>query len=257
MNLRVAEIEEESYTNGPGARTVLWTFGCPIRCPGCQNRHLWPFDGGIEMSIDEVAEHLLATGRPISISGGEPMLQAAALADLLVEIKVQDPDRHVIIFTGYALEDLLDLAEVDKNILWVLRYADLLVDGPYMAELDHDFLQWRGSANQRAIDLAASIEWGILPFEREPYRVREPLVLLDWDQQVLQVTEAGDVLGTAGQMDILFSDQDNGHGLVETRICGQRPSTSTPRRSTRSGRRRCSISSQSPRAAWRTRPRRP
>lgn len=165
------------------------------------------------MDIAEVAAELLDTGLPITISGGEPFAQAEAVAELLVAIKIQDPGRHVIVYSGFTLEDLLTMAEAIPEIIVMLRKADILVDGPFLAEEDDDSVQWRGSRNQRVIDLHST-----LLYSDEGRRCWfESIVELDWQIQVLSITDDGDVLGTAGVMTALFDDG----GLKPTRMCGE------------------------------------
>jgi anaerobic ribonucleoside-triphosphate reductase activating protein len=204
--IRIAKVMT-SNVDGPGRRKVLYTQGCPIRCPGCQNRHLWDPEGGEEWETDDLAAVLLDSGLPVTISGGEPMLQADAVADLLATLRLQAPELHVIVYSGFVLQDLLKMAQAIPSIEDVLMQADILVDGPYLAELDHDKVQWRGSSNQRPINLHRTAWYGreIVRLERE-----------DWDSsQTLTVDLDGDVIGTAGTMRELFDDTS------PTRMCGQ------------------------------------
>lgn len=198
--LQVASINEKSYINGPGARAVLFLQGCPIHCEGCQNRHLWPVNGGTEMDVEQVAARLLDTGLPVTISGGEPMIQPQGCAELLQVLRLQRQKIHVIVYTGLTIGDLMQMQ--DPAIDDVLLLSDVLVDGPYVAALDRDHVQWRGSSNQRAIDLNASI-W-IDSFREQMWLGH--LVELDWQVQIVQVTDDGDLVGTAGVMDELFDE---------------------------------------------------
>lgn len=190
--------------DGPGRRATLFLQGCPIHCRGCQSPHLWHPDAGHTATVEQIASALLATGLPVTISGGEPFYQAAALADLVQWLKVAG--RHVIVYTGYALEDLLDVADVVPGVMETLEAADVLVDGPYVAELDHDGMQWRGSSNQRPINLRATWATGW----------RE-VVTLNWDTPQIIILEDGDLLAAADYAD-LFLDLGS---EVESRRCGQ------------------------------------
>lgn len=211
--LRIAQIIQESFVDGPGRRVVVLMHGCPIHCPDCQNKHLWDLDGGQEMDTDDLAAMILDSKLPLSLTGGEPFAQAEAVAELLVAIDIQDPDRHVIVYSGFTLEDLLTMAEAIPEIIVVLRKADILVDGPFIAALDTPWMQWMGSSNQRAIDLHST-----LLYADEGRRCWfENIIELDWDTQVLTVTGEGDVIGTAGSMTDLFGDD----GLERTRMCGE------------------------------------
>lgn len=197
--------------DGPGRRTALFLQGCPIHCHGCQNRHLWDPDAGTTAPTDLIASVLLATGLDLTISGGEPFYQASALAELLRTIKVEaknwvlNPERHVVVYTGYVLEDLLDAADVVPGVVEVLELADVLVDGPYDRSLDHDGMQWRGSSNQRVIDLAATRAAG--------WRVVE----LDWDTPQIVITEDGDLLAASEYAAAFASVGDE----RDARRCGQ------------------------------------
>lgn len=205
--LRVAHYVHHSLVDGPGARAVLFLHGCPIRCPACQSPGLWDYDGGFEVDVEAVAAELLDTGLPVTISGGEPFAQPEGVAGLLARLRVQRPKLHVIVYSGFVLEDILEMSEAIPAMRGILDLADVLVDGPYIPDLDHDWVQWRGSANQRPIDLRASVFTGIV----------HRLVELDWcSGQVITVTGEGDLVGTAGAMRELF-----GEDLAPSRMCGQ------------------------------------
>jgi len=204
--LRVAQIIHSSHVDGPGRRVVLYLAGCPIRCPGCQSPHLWPEDSGEEMDVDAVAAELLDTGLPVTISGGEPFAQAEGVNELLIKLRIQQPDLHIVVYTGFVVEDIIGtMVEAIPEMWVILSHANVLVDGPYQPEDDHDWVQWRGSANQRPINLRAT--WA---------RAWRSLALLDWDAPVLTITGAGDLVGTAGTMRELF-DED----VEPARMCGQ------------------------------------
>jgi len=196
-----------SQVDGPGQRKVVYLQGCPIYCAGCQNRHLWNPEGGTEWETDDLAAALLDSDLPITVSGGEPFMQPEAVADLLAALRVQSPDLHVTVYSGFVLEDLMEMAPAIPSILDVLNMADVLVDGPFMRDLDHDKVQWRGSGNQRPINLHDTVWYG-----RNIVR----LELEDWDSsQTLTIDLDGDVIGTAGTMRELFDD------TAPTRMCGQ------------------------------------
>jgi len=207
--MRIAEITSPSYVDGPGARTVVRVQGCSIHCPGCQNQCLWPADGGMEFDEGVLADLLTESRLPITITGGEPFDQPGALVFLLTLVRAQCPNRHIVVYTGYAFEQLVQSHRY--AVLEALAQIDVLVDGPYVEALDHDGLQYRGSSNQRVIDMRATF--------RQPARVtlsRGP-VLLDWDTPEIVVTGDGDVLAAA---DVAREFADLGM-LQETPRCGE------------------------------------
>lgn len=202
MAMRVAQIIQDTYVDGPGQRVALFTQGCSVHCRGCQNAHLWPTDGGEALPVAHLAERLLSTGLPVTITGGEPTDQADALAQLLRLLCAASPDLHIILYSGRTFEQLLERAE--PAILEALNLADVLVDGPYIADLDHPGLQYRGSANQRVIDLPETLRAG-------------KVITLDWDTPELIVAETGDLLGAAA---VAAQFQDLGT-VADTRRCGE------------------------------------
>jgi anaerobic ribonucleoside-triphosphate reductase activating protein len=179
LHMRVAEIIPQSLVDGPGSRTVLFLQGCSIGCPGCQSKHLWPFDGGVLLPVAEVAGRLLTTGLAVTISGGEPFAQSEALAELCRLLKAAG--RHIIVYTGLAYEDLLEILAALPGAEEVLNSADVLMDGPFDRSLSGLPPPFRGSANQRAIDLKAS-------------RAKGEVVELDWGDAVISVGNAGQLL---------------------------------------------------------------
>jgi len=160
--MRIARIVCHSVVDGPGVRTAVFFQGCPHRCPGCHSQALWDFDGGVEMTLPEVLREIgrgLAAGdRGVTLTGGEPLAQPEAAAALCRALKRAGV--HVIVYTGFVYEDLLELEGAIPAIRQVLDGADVLVDGPYIRELDDGSLPYRGSTNQRVIDLPATRRTG-------------------------------------------------------------------------------------------------
>jgi len=173
-----------SRVDGPGERAVLWTQGCPIHCPGCQNRHLWDAAGGRDGHPFWLAMRLATMNLPVTITGGEPLCQPQALAELLRTLRAIRPGVEIVVYTGYTLGTLVQKSSSEPSIGDALALIDVLVDGPYVAAEDHDALQYRGSANQRALDLPATLA------------ALEP-VELDWDTPRLTITPDGDLLAAA------------------------------------------------------------
>lgn len=148
--LRIASILDDSIVDGPGLRLVVFTQGCPHKCPGCHNPETHDLSAGhiVENSeiIGRYKENPLLSG--ITFSGGEPFLQAESLTAIARAIHALGGD--VVTYTGYVYEDLV--LKHDKAISCLLDETDILVDGPYMERLRSLELLFRGSSNQRLLD---------------------------------------------------------------------------------------------------------
>lgn len=159
ITLRVAGIIEESIVDGPGLRFVLFLQGCHTHCKGCQNPQTWDFEGGTLVSAQDILDRIqcdpLVHG--ITFSGGEPFEQAGALVPLAAELKRRG--YHLMAFSGYTFEQLLEKSGC-RDLLTLL---DLLVDGPFIEEQKSLELRFRGSRNQRILNMAASRAAGWLP----------------------------------------------------------------------------------------------
>ena len=151
--IRVSGLVEESIVDGPGLRYVVFTQGCPHRCPGCHNPQTHDFNGGEERRIADIAaaiaDNPLLAG--VTLSGGEPFCQPAACAALARAVHAQG--RHVVTYSGYTLEQLRVMAAADTAVAALLQETDVLIDGPYIEAQRDLTLPFRGSANQRVIDL--------------------------------------------------------------------------------------------------------
>ncbi|MDR0671342.1 MAG: anaerobic ribonucleoside-triphosphate reductase activating protein [Oscillospiraceae bacterium] len=156
--LRVAGRLRESIVDGPGLRYVIFTQGCPHRCEGCHNTHTWPTDGGEEAEPEALLAEMQADGllRGVTFSGGEPFLQADALAALARRARALGLD--VWVYTGYTWEELRAADDPAWNGL--LAETDVLVDGRYRREERSYHRRFRGSANQRLIDVSQSLAGG-------------------------------------------------------------------------------------------------
>lgn len=155
IRIRIAGVTPESVVDGPGLRAVVFFQGCPHHCPGCHNPKTWDPHGGQGLTVDEVWQLLrynpLLSG--ITLSGGEPLAQPEAA--LALTRKARAAQGNVMIYTGYTWEEIPRLGSPTINEL--LKLADLLVDGPFrLAERDERLL-FRGSRNQRIIDVQASL----------------------------------------------------------------------------------------------------
>lgn len=154
-NLRLASpLQHDSIVDGPGVRLVLWTQGCPHNCLGCHNPQTHDITTGILVDqaqlIAEIKESQLQTG--LTLSGGEPFLQSEALLPIVKAAK--DKRLNIWAYSGFTFEQLL--ADSEKKAL--LEFVDVLVDGKFV-ESEKDYrLVFKGSRNQRIIDVAQSLE---------------------------------------------------------------------------------------------------
>lgn len=153
--LRVAGMVPESVTDGPGLRLTLFLQGCPRSCPGCHNPQTQDPLGGYDLSPEDVLSALcrnpLLSG--ITFSGGEPFLQAAQLVPIARQC--HQLGRNVITYSGWYFEELIAANRPDWNRL--IAESDLLVDGPYLAEQRNTNLRFRGSENQRIVNVPLSL----------------------------------------------------------------------------------------------------
>jgi len=154
--IRVAGIVKESVVDGPGLRFVVFAQGCKHNCPDCHNPETHPFDGGKLMKINEIIEMIdnpLLSG--VTFSGGEPFEQAAAFAELAAEVKKLG--LNVLTYTGYTFEQIIFLSKENKAWMDLLRLTDILIDGPFIISKKDLSLKFRGSSNQRIIDVQKSL----------------------------------------------------------------------------------------------------
>ncbi|AGC67104.1 anaerobic ribonucleoside-triphosphate reductase activating protein NrdG [Thermoclostridium stercorarium subsp. stercorarium DSM 8532] len=154
--LRIAGIIRESIVDGPGIRMVVFAQGCKHKCPGCHNPETHSFDGGTLVTINSVIE--LAKKNPlldgITFSGGEPFEQAEAFAALAREAKKLN--LNIMTYTGYTYEYILANASRYRGWGELLDETDILVDGRFELEKRNLLLNFRGSENQRIIDVKRS-----------------------------------------------------------------------------------------------------
>ena len=153
ITVRIAGVVENSFTDGPGVRFALFVQGCPHHCPGCHNPQTHDFAGGSETTVGALLAALdedpLVSG--LTLSGGEPFCQAAACAEFAKAAHERGKD--VWTWSGWTYEQLRQKAATEPDVAELLRQTDVLVDGPFIqAQRDLD-LEWRGSANQRVLEL--------------------------------------------------------------------------------------------------------
>jgi anaerobic ribonucleoside-triphosphate reductase activating protein len=134
---------------GPGKRLAMWVRGCPLACPGCMTPELWASGAPRNFkSVEQVAELLiphLKNADGLTISGGEPMEQPAALTKLVRLLRVEKADIEVLVYSGYSLDVLLKRGQ---SIIDFIQEIDILIDQPYQQTAPNT-LKWRGSDNQR------------------------------------------------------------------------------------------------------------
>lgn len=157
MNLRVLHIVEGTSVDGPGLRSSIYLAGCNHHCPGCHNPASWDPRGGEDRTLDELMQVIAYNEAPVTLSGGDPLLQPDGTRALIHRIKTE-LGYNVWCYTGYTWEQIVN----DPKLLSVVCELDVLVDGPFlMAERDIS-LRFRGSRNQRLIDVQASLATGHL-----------------------------------------------------------------------------------------------
>ena len=158
--LRIASIVKDSIVDGPGLRFVVFVQGCSHNCKGCHNPQTHDPKGGYEISIEEILDQLdqarLVEG--VTLSGGDPFDQALSCAKFAVEVKHLNPKYTIWTYTGYTYEQILASNKYEWKLL--LDVTDVLVDGPFIDSEKSYELKFRGSKNQRLIDVAASRDHG-------------------------------------------------------------------------------------------------
>lgn len=152
------ELEKDSIVDGDGLRTVIWTQGCPHHCIGCHNPHTHSFTDGFQKDIEELKSELseLKGQKGITLSGGEPFMQAEACLEIAKYAKELKMD--VWCYSGFTFKQLIDISQVDKTYLELLKNIDVLVDGKFYLSQKSLNLKYRGSRNQRIINVKKSLK---------------------------------------------------------------------------------------------------
>lgn len=166
--LRVAGIVPESVVDGPGFRYAIFTQGCRHNCPGCQNPQTHDFEAGYVVDTDDLFAEMMEDPliKGMTFSGGDPFEQPAPLAELAV--KAHAAGKDIMAYTGYTYEQLLAKAEQEPAVMDLLRQTDVLIDGPFILAQRNLELKFRGSDNQRVIDVRQSLASGeVVTFEFE------------------------------------------------------------------------------------------
>ena len=166
-----ADLQTDSIVDGPGLRAVLWTQGCGHHCKGCQNPQTWDFEGGglvpIDMVLEAIDELEYHTG--LTFSGGDPMYQPEA-CNIIAE-HAKGKGLNIWLYTGFKYEQLIKMSKTKPIYKELLEKIDVLVDGRYVEKERDLSLLFRGSRNQRLIDVKKTLSTGsIVLFNEEKYK---------------------------------------------------------------------------------------
>ncbi|MBO4486351.1 MAG: anaerobic ribonucleoside-triphosphate reductase activating protein [Prevotella sp.] len=162
--ISILNIIEDTMVDGPGFRTSIYCAGCRHACEGCHNPQSWDFSGGRAMTTDEIMRIIEADPYAnVTFTGGDPMYQPEGFAELARAIHART-DKNIWCYTGFTFERLLN----NPRQRALLEQIDVLVDGPFVKALRNDDLIFRGSSNQRIIDVPRSLQEGravLLPLD--------------------------------------------------------------------------------------------
>ena len=149
MMLRVLDIMLETMVDGPGLRTSIYAAGCKHACKGCHNPQSWDFHAGRLVEVDDLLEIVMSDPfADVSFSGGDPLYQVEGFTELARRVK-EETAKNIWCWTGFTFEEV----RADERLSMILSYIDVLVDGPFIESLRDPRLLFRGSSNQRIIDL--------------------------------------------------------------------------------------------------------
>ncbi len=162
MDIRIAGIATESIVDGPGFRYAIFTQGCPHHCKGCHNPQTHDFGGGRIEDTDDIYEQILKDPLldGVTFSGGEPFCQCRPLADLAKRLRAGGKKLNILSYTGYTLEQLIQKRDEIDGCMELLTQLDYLVDGRFEEDKRSLELKFRGSSNQRFIDVQQSMKEG-------------------------------------------------------------------------------------------------
>ena len=151
-NIRILDIKYGTSVDGIGLRTSLYCAGCENQCPGCHNPQSWDDQGGEEMSVEELFRLIVDADMNVTFTGGDPMFHPEGFTKLARLIKTHT-NKNIWCYTGYRFEDIL----LHPSRKALLELCDILVDGPFILSEKDLTLTFRGSRNQRIIDVQASL----------------------------------------------------------------------------------------------------
>lgn len=150
---KVLDIRRGTTVDGPGFRTSIYFAGCNHACPGCHNPESWNFNGGVEMSADEILKVIEEEDFDVTLSGGDPLMHPEKINYLCREIKSR-LNKNIWLFTGYTISQIRLSPSLRKGV----EFVDTLVEGRFVQSLRDPDLSFRGSSNQRIIPLFAKSE---------------------------------------------------------------------------------------------------
>lgn len=158
--LRIAGVYRESIVDGPGLRFAIFCQGCSHACKGCHNPETWDFNGGYDCSFEKllkaIDENPLLDG--VTFTGGDPLYQAESFYYFAREIKKRN--LNILIYTGFTFEELMEMQKENPFVLKLLELTDILIDGKFELEKRDLSILFRGSSNQRIIDVQKSLKEG-------------------------------------------------------------------------------------------------
>lgn len=159
MKIRLSgDIQTDSIVDGEGIRTVIWTQGCSHNCEGCHNPKTHSFDDGILMDVDELLKQIdsLEYQDGITLSGGDPFFQVKPC--ILIAKRAKKNGLNVWAYTGFTFDELIKMKESNEDLNELLKYIDVIVDGKFDINKKSLNCKFRGSTNQRIIDVQKSLK---------------------------------------------------------------------------------------------------
>ena len=165
MTIQLMKLVVDTTVDGPGWRTSVYSAGCRHACRGCHNPETWSMTAGEAVEVDELFDRIAATEGNVTFSGGDPMYQVEAFA-LLAERIVTEMHRTIWCYTGFTYEEVAADAAMRRLLPWL----EVLVDGPFVESLRDTNLLFRGSSNQRLVDVQRSLAEGhVVIYDYDPY----------------------------------------------------------------------------------------
>lgn len=147
MKIRIIQITKSTMADGPGLRNTIWAAGCNHHCPGCHNPQTWDFNSGYEVDVEELAKEVGSDPYvDVTFSGGDPVYQIGSFIKLAKILK-RDYKKNIWMYTGFLLEEIQKMKRGPE----LLKYIDVVVDGPFIESQKSSSCVWRGSGNQRIL----------------------------------------------------------------------------------------------------------